>query len=72
MDAPLFQIYTGTDEVRISNFYVGGVPEEAEIMVLGPLEVNQGFTGCIEILKTSIQDETEVSVISSNELINSC
>ena len=63
---PLFQIYTNTNEVRISNFYVGGVPEEAEIMVLGPLEVNQGFTGCIEILKASIEklreEETEVSV----------
>ena len=51
----------------MSNFYVGGVPEEAEIKVLGPLEVNQGFTGCIEIIKAtiekSLQQKTETKVL---------
>ena len=63
MDAPLFQIYTNTNNVRISNFCVG-VPE-----IIGPFDVNQSFTGCIEILMTFMHDETEVSVLSSNEFI---
>jgi len=64
MEAPLFQIYTNINNVRISNFCVG-VPEKAEI--IGPFVVNQSFTGCIEFM----HDETEVSVLSSNEFINS-
>ena len=44
MDDPLFQIYTNTNNVRISKF-------------------------CVEILMTFMHDETEVSVLSSNESI---
>ena len=60
----------------MSNFYVGGVPEEAEIKVLGPLEINQGFTGCIEIIKALIEKseqktETKVSYNSYSQIANS-
>ena len=57
----------------ISHFFIGGVPESAEVKILGPLKFNKGFTGCIELHTATVTlskvqgsgaDKNEVSVSS--------
>ena len=50
----------------MNNFYLGGVPEEAEVAVLAPLEVNQGFTGCLELAQASRLSENSIGNSKSN------
>ena len=44
-----FQLYAEVKILNMGEFYLGGVPEAVEPVILNELSLDIGFTGCIQL-----------------------